>query len=496
MNFNKGTRSADATPHAASLIEGLRDFGYSLETSLADIIDNSITAGATRVDLLADPASQQPWISVVDNGLGMTEHELIEAMRPGSQNPRDSRDSHDLGRFGLGLKSASFSQCRALYVVTRKSGQTSCAAWDLDEVSSSNKWSLALIDDPNFPAMEHLTETGTAVIWKKLDRLDGGFTSDTQKCAKTINEGLVRAEKHLRLVFHRYLEGENPRLKLFLNNRRLQPIDPFASNNRARQADPSEEFSMNSGSIRIQCVTLPHKKKMSKAAWDEVGGRAGHLKSQGLYIYRTDRLIIAGNWLGLAKATELTKLCRVCVDIPNSMDAEWKIDVKKASAQLPPLVRQRLRLVVEHFVSTSKRTYRRRGQVVVEEQRAPMWNRTQKDEGVVFAPNVEHPVFQNFQGLIDPSLKAAFLNCLHLLASSLPIETLYADMMASEDTVKPAPVDELALTQQIHALIPKFLEQNTSPENMSSVLKNIDVIRNNWELSEPIINQFLSGIDQ
>lgn len=493
MKIEDNTRSADATPYAASLIEGLRDFGYSLETSLADIIDNSITAGATAVEILADTATVDPWIAVVDNGTGMTEPELIEAMRPGSRNPREARGSCDLGRFGLGLKSASFAQCRALYVVTRKDGKTSCAAWDLDEVSKSNKWQLALFDAPTFTAMDSLTDTGTAVIWKKLDRLDGGYTNDTASRVKTINSSLAIAERHLRLVFHRFLEGTKPRLRLHLNGRRLEPIDPFVSDNPARQADPPEELKLAHGAIHIRCVTLPHMKKMTKQAWDEVGGPAGHLRSQGLYVYRADRLIIAGSWLGLAKATELTKLCRVCVDIPNSMDADWKIDVKKASAQLPPLVKQRLRLVVERFVGTSKRTYSRRGRALVEQQRTPMWNRIQKDTEIVFSPNAKHPVFEEFESQLTLELQESFRNCLNLLGASLPVATLYADLMGSEDAVKAAPIDEQGLRQQICAIINKCRQEMVPREVISDVLKNNEVLQRHWDVSEKIIEELLRG---
>lgn len=493
MKICKDTRREDATPYASSLIEGLRDFGYTLETSLADIIDNSITAGADQVDLIADSVGLEPWIAVVDNGTGMTEAGLIEAMRPGSRNPREERNARDLGRFGLGLKSASFAQCRALYVVTCKNGETSCAAWDLDEVSKANRWELVMFDEPDFPAMDYLHGDGTAIIWHKLDRLDGGFANNTEDRAKTINASLAAAERHLRLVFHRFMEGVKPRLVLSINGRKLEPLDPFVSSNPARQSDPPEELKLAKGTIHIRCVTLPHHKKTTKAAWEETGGPEGHLKSQGLYIYRADRLIIAGSWLGLAKATELTKLCRVCVDIPNSMDADWKIDVKKASAQLPPVVRKRLRLVVERFVGTSKRTYRQRGRMLVEEHRTPMWNRIQNDQSITFKPNMKHPVFEEFQELLDPKLRESFLNCLTLLGASLPVETLYADMMGSEDAVKADPVEENALRQQIHAMIPHLLEQKIPHESIPDVLKNVDLLRKNWPVSETIIQELLKG---
>ena len=142
------TRAVDVPPHPASLIEGHRDFGYSLETALADLIDNSISAGATEVKIEVETTGEEPWIALSDNGSGMDESELIQAMRLGSRNPNDERDPNDLGRFGLGLKSASFSQCRSLTVITKKDGNTACARWDLDRVSKLNKWSLELIDSP------------------------------------------------------------------------------------------------------------------------------------------------------------------------------------------------------------------------------------------------------------------------------------------------------------------------------------------------------------
>ena len=249
MRSKSLVRQVDAIPHAASLIEGLRDFGYSLETSLADIIDNSITAGATRVDISADTASDLPWIALVDNGIGMTEAELIEAMRPGSRNPRDERGSRDLGRFGLGLKSASFAQCRNLTVFTVKGGEKACASWDLDSVSARNTWQIDLHDDPDLPDLPLPERQGTVILWRKLDRLDGGYTHSVSDRSAVMNSALAIAEQHIRLVFHRFLEGSPPRLSIYLNNRNLKPIDPFAEDNSATQFDPPDDLQLAKGLI-------------------------------------------------------------------------------------------------------------------------------------------------------------------------------------------------------------------------------------------------------
>ncbi len=146
------------------------------------------------------PPGEDPWIAIIDDGFGMSEAELIEAMRPGSKNPLDQRGDHDLGRFGLGLKSASFSQCRQLTVSSRKAHVTSAATWDLDKVVETNRWLLDLEDDlAAVAAADGLPETGTVVLWRKLDRLSTGYRHDAKRRAAEINKALSSAERHLRL---------------------------------------------------------------------------------------------------------------------------------------------------------------------------------------------------------------------------------------------------------------------------------------------------------
>ena len=486
------TREIDATPYAASLIEGHRDFGYNLETALADIIDNAITAGARTVELVADTVADEPWIALADDGSGMTELELVEAMRLGSKNPTDERATEDLGRFGLGLKSASFSQCRSLTVLTRQEGQTSCARWDLDRVAKRNDWSLELIDNPELvKGHDLLPETGTVVIWEKLDRLSGGYTHDRGKRAEHMNSEFSRAERHLRLVFHRFLEGAKPRLTLSLNGRRLKPIDPMASSHAATQKDPEEILRLRQGDVVIRCHTLPHHKRMSREEWEEIGGPEGHLKSQGLYVYREKRLIIAGGWLGLARQTELTKLCRIAVDIPNTMDAEWKIDVKKASAQLPPVVRERLKRVVERFVGTSKRTYRSRGQRLVDETRFPIWNRVQKDGQIVFRPNLEHPVFSSYAEQLPEDLREGFKRCLRIVGAGLPVETLHAELVGNAEAVTADDTSENDLKNLVCSLAKTLMENGVSPDALADTLQSNPFLRIRWEAAAPILDDFL-----
>lgn len=484
------SRSADATPHASSLIEGLRDIGYSLDTALADIVDNAVTADANRVEILSETETENPFIAVLDNGVGMSEQELVDAMRPGSRNPLEIRDKTDLGRFGLGMKSASFSQCRRLTVLTKKGGATSGAVWDLDKVAFSNKWEIELIDNAHETSWANrINASGTIVVWEKLDRLSGGYNHDKAKRAEAINQRIAAAERHLRLVFHNFMELPGKPLTLLLNGRLLRPIDPFARDNNATIFDPEEILHLSLGDVVIQSVTLPHHRQMSQTAWEEIGGPEGHLKSQGFYLYRARRLILHGSWFGLCRQSELTKLSRVRIELPNSMDAEWKIDVKKSSAQLPALVRERLKRVLERILDGSKRTYRRRGQKLVDKNRMPMWHRVMVDDTIRYRPNAEHPAFVDFAESLPQDFRTGFFNCIALVGASLPLDTLHADIAGNAEQLAVDSVEYDALAQAVEATLSRLLERNFDLETITSMLKDIEPFRSSWEMTKRIIDE-------
>jgi len=493
MKENTIARWADATPHAAALIEGLRDIGYSLETAIADIVDNSITAAARRIQILTETFSDEPYIAIIDDGDGMTEDELVAAMRPGSRNPLATRDEPDLGRFGLGLKSASFSQCRRLTVVSRRSGDTSAAVWDLDDVAERNEWAVQLPDDVSgIPGVDQLGSSGTLVLWQKLDRLTGGYSHNAAKRAEVINQRIAETERHLRLVFHRFMEETKP-LRILLNDRLLMPLDPFARKDPATIGDPEEKLPLIRGDVEIQSFTLPHHQQMGKTEWDDIGGPEGHLKSQGFYLYRGRRLILHGTWFGLCRQSELTKLARVRIDIPNSMDSDWKIDVKKSSAQLPPIVRDRLKKVIERILDGSKRTYLKRGQKLVDHERLPMWHRIQADRQIRYRPNAEHPAFADFAESLPQDLRRGFFNCISLVGASLPIETLHADMAGTAEQIVPDQVDEDALSQAVQAVLTRMLEAKKDMKEIIALMKDNDPFRSAWDDTQRIISAIIDA---
>jgi hypothetical protein len=479
-----------AAPSASILIESMRDIGYSLETALADVIDNSITAGASTVEMLADTSGADPKFAIVDDGSGMTYDELIQAMRLGSQNPLDPRTPDDLGRFGLGLKTASFSQCRRLTVVSRQAGTTVCARWDLDRVAETNDWTLEIPDDEaDIPWADRLGNSGTLVLWEEIDRLiDAG---DTDRGNRYLVNRLNDAIEHLELIFHRFLSGEKglPKVSIKLNNHPLRPFDPFHSAHPATISGPPEKIRVGSHEVTLQTFTLPHHKKVTPAEWERYAGKAGYVKNQGFYVYRGGRLIIHGTWFNLARQMELTKLCRVRIDMPNELDEEWKIDVKKSSAQPPPRVRARLRSIIETIGATSKRVYTARGRRLITDSRLPVWQRVQDKNEISYHLNDEHPVLADFKKRLPSELHSDFAQVLALASSSIPVDALFADISSDPEKVSGDKLSESDLGQIAETTFRHLSSSGLSKKDILDMLQVTEPFRSNWDAVQTMIER-------
>lgn len=473
----------------------MRDIGYSLKTAVADVIDNSLTAGARRVDILADTHSGSPAVAILDDGCGMTETQLIEAMRPGTRSPLEGRDPRDLGRFGLGLKTASFSQCRRLTVVTRQSGSTSCARWDLDEVAASDDWIVELLDDTvEIPWIDRLGERGTLVVWQKLDRL---VEQDSESGRAGLVSQIDEAAAHVEIVFHRFMSGEPGirRIAFLLNGKELQPFDPFNSGNRATQFEEPETFTLGGQEVTFQVVTLPHHKKVSAAEWERYAGSEGYLKNQGFYLYRNRRLIIHGTWFGLARQTELTKLCRVRIEMPNGLDAAWKIDVKKASAQLPAPIRDRLRRVIERVGATSRRAYSARGTRLVSDTRLPVWTRNQSGNRISYGLNSEHPIIAGFLQQLEPALAREFGSILELVTATLPMDALVADIGAGSEQLSQRALTDLSFDEIVRGTYTNLRESGFSHDDIVLMLSSASPFREKWAAASEIAENLREKTD-
>lgn len=339
MNSYADLKTNPAVPQAASMIETFRAMGYTIETAVADIVDNSVAAGAHQVWIDYDYPEGEMWLSVRDDGHGMDNDTLINAMVPGSKDPALMREKNDLGRFGVGLKAASFSQAKVLTVASKmKNTGLEYWTWDLDYVREKNRWELVKYIPARF-APDPLCgmEEGTVVIWSHIDRLNCRNIRDDVQVLKHYNETMVRVQRHLSMVFHRFISRK--KLAIYCNGQELEAWDPFLVNEPATQQ--KAETPLEGGQVKMQGYILPHKSRMSSPeVWENAAGIKGWNAQQGFYIYRNDRLLMTGDWLGFFQKDEHTKLARISVDLDNSMDKEWQIDIRKSVAIPPaPLVK-------------------------------------------------------------------------------------------------------------------------------------------------------------
>ena len=260
-------------PEAKLLLASLRSVGYSEEAAVADIIDNCISANANEIEISFSWDNKT--IIIRDNGIGMSQKELYENMRIGSSNPDSKRDTNDLGRFGMGMKTAAFSLGKRLTVISKKDGILCNATWDLDQISEIG-WQLIVVDDNQLIIPEELnkSENGTAVIIENLDRIID--TNDLVKAKKHFYSVVRRVEKHIGLVFHRFMTEDSLIIKI--NDNIIKPWDPFITDNKATQELPEEFILSDDGEkeVLIQPFVLPHKTKFdSDTDYQNAGGPKG-----------------------------------------------------------------------------------------------------------------------------------------------------------------------------------------------------------------------------
>lgn len=481
-------------PSASSLSESMRDLGYSLATAIADIIDNSITAGSTEVEVFCNLTGDSPTLVILDNGSGMSEDDLIKAMKHGSANPKQVREPNDLGRFGLGLKTASFSQCRNLTVVSTYGSSLSGAEWDLDYVSKKDEWCLSILDDDDIaeiPYVERLGESGTAVVWRKLDRLFED--QDGSKRDEIVFEKLDLVDRHLSLVFHRFLAGEvkqHPKLSIRINGHEIIPFDPFCRKNKATQVLPAEKVRVDGKEVIIQPYILPHHSKLSAEEYDYYEDRSSFISNQGAYIYRNGRLMAWGDWFRLVPKGEATKLARVQIDFPNALDESWTIDIKKSRARPPQEVRERLRQVISKITGTSTRIHRGRGQKLFQETQAPMWERYADKGKVRFELNMSHPLLLSLKEGLSDEQYGFLKSYLGAVSASLPVEMIYSDYSSSPRSVDQFSIDENTVVQKLDLLKKSLF---ASGEINADIFREVISSMRMFDAHEELVERYLEG---
>lgn len=431
-------------PPSPMLMESLRAVGYSMETAVSDIVDNSIAAGATTIRIHYSGESF-PYLAVLDDGKGMSAHDAAEAMRLAARSPLGMRSGTDLGRFGLGLKTASLSQCRRLTVISKDGSQTSGVRWDLDYLASGDGWTLLTLDDAEIRACRQFSaldaqRTGTLVLWENLDQIP-----PPPMGARVLDEQMAHTRQHLSLVFHRFLAGEGvaPPVHISLNDNPIEPADPYLATHRATQRGHQERIELQGERIDVQPFTLPHITKLSATdkAKAQVSGRLRD--SQGFYIYRGRRLVIWGTWFRLVPKDDLGKLARVRVDIPNTLDHLWSLDIKKSAAVPPEAIKEQLRRTVDRILGPSRTVHLYRGRKVDEKSAVVrFWNVIEERGAFRYEINRDHPALAALSRGLDPSGLRLLEQTVQGIQESFPIEDAHNRLAADGAPVRIAANDD------------------------------------------------------
>ena len=338
---------------------------------MADLVDNSVGAQATRVSIDVHFDGGDSWIRVSDNGVGMDTATLTESLRYGTER---EYGTDDLGKFGFGLKTASTSQCRRVTVASRRSlvrARVEARALDLDHIERTNRWEILVVDPEDRPA--HLTgplqtTTGTVVLWEELDRILDYKDPWGSWAKRKLLDGADAIAEHLGMVFHRFLAGEvrGHKMEILVNGSAVDAWDPFCRDEQGTIPLPEHDFRVASesgvGIVHVRPYVLPDKSEFSdSAAWQRASGPLKWNRQQGLYIYRANRLIQWGGWSRMRTIDEHSKLSRVAVDFTPNLDAVFGINISKAIVKLPVDLREELEPVVNQVVRVATQRYRKGG---------------------------------------------------------------------------------------------------------------------------------------
>jgi len=471
-------QSTSAEPEASSMIETFRAIGYSIETAIADIIDNSITAGAKNVWIDYDWKGLNSTLSILDDGEGMNEEQLIQAMRPGSKNPLDHRNKDDLGRFGLGLKTASFSQSRKFTVVSKALDYEPVFwTWDLDFVNQEKAWKLIryVPEEDSWMNKINTLKNGTCVIWWELDRLTGGTSVDNEE-AKTYFLGIMDSVKsHISMVFHRYMDEG---IKIYFRDRLIKSWDPFMIGVDGLQTKP--ETRLENGSIKIKGFVLPHRSKLSAEQYNlGKGPKDSWTAHQGFYVYRNKRLLVAGDWLGLFKREVHYDLCRIQIDLPNNFDDEWQIDIKKSIARPPSIYIEQILALSKEVRNQAVEVYRHKGKVLktklASDEYFHFWEQRVRHGKRFYKINRNHPLLNELLAK-SGELKKDIEKVIQFIEETIPVPLI---TFQENENEKPhgqpfEGIDHNAIKETMQKLYDRFIAGGLSIEKAKARILNTE----------------------
>lgn len=473
----KEQRTVSIVPTAFALVESLRGLGYSTETAIADLIDNSIGAGASRIAIDIQWHEGAPVVGVLDDGNGMTEDELAEGLRLGGKGPSVTRAPTDLGRFGMGLKTASLSQCRRLTIVSSKNGRCVSLILDIDIVADAGWVAVRPESLPVHPLVEQLIEAGkgTLVLWERMDARSDLAGLDREAFFLRLAE----VRDHLGMIFHRFLSGDAKHVAIAVNSRRVKPWDPIQRDHPATRPMGKARLRLNAKAVTVTPWVLPHRDRFANdAEYTAAGGPGGWAARQGFYIYRGDRLLVAGSWLGLGGSRawtreESSRLARIEVDLPTDLDDDWRIDVRKAHARPPGALRPRLTQIASACRNAARDVFAYRGRRThtgrADRSHEPMWLAQDAKLGTRYLVNRKHPAVAGIRERMDDS-SGLLDSLLDLIERSVPIERIWLDVSDSPTTSSRLVADDIEGIAARLALLSDILPPDHGPAEKADLL--------------------------
>lgn len=356
-------------PNPRRLVKILAGVGHSLPSAVADIVDNSISADATEVDItFGDPnGGHGRWMTIRDNGHGMSESQLAEAMRVGSNI---EYESGALGKFGYGLKGASWSQTESFTVVSRRMGDAPChLSWDARHMDSWDAQDGPL--DAWVTDATALGSQGTCVMWRDMR------PPESVVVAKGVVPHTAEVQelgRHLALVFHRFLQGRaagRKKVTIRVQGIAIEPNDPVGhplATSYVRQPVRVPLPGGGSEVVQVQAFLLPSEQEVrdhhgidtdaARRDLDRIGMYGRRNESQGVYVYRNDRLIQWGGWHDMwSTSDEKTKLARVTVEFGNALDDQFKVNIAKRMVSLSQQLQEEIKRLATPARNDSRKKF-------------------------------------------------------------------------------------------------------------------------------------------
>ena len=418
---NKNIQSEAAEPNPEYLIKSIAEQGYSLESSLADLMDNSISANSNKIEVLIKMDQEPFTLFLADNGNGMNEVELRASMQFPSNSPEERRNIFDLGRFGLGMKTASFSQTRCFTVLSRKKGSIifSGRTWDVNFLKDIGKWKLIvntqeeiteLIEQYSKLSKGHLNqfenfEANTIVVWRGLYKFENYLEEKNRQSAlkKQITE--VTSD-YLSLVFHRYMEKKENPLQIRINNNLIVSFNPFPTTITDFRPIEFKQKHFSTDTIKIEGFILPSRsidESHSISIWTTKNRSL--MDMEGIYIYRSDRLIHFGGWNGLIKKAPRLQLARLRVDIGNSVDHLLHLNVAKSQIEIPHDLKVAFEKYIDELKTQAEREFFNRGirrfSSNQKQENIQLFDRKASNKGTLLEINSSFPLLKSLMSELN-----------------------------------------------------------------------------------------------